>query len=371
MASVQAPMGWIARAQLASAVSRAGALGIIETSSGELDVIRGEIQRMRELTDRPFGINIAQAFVRDQGIVDLVIEQGVRFVTTSAGDPICDGVSMAAAFALGAEGVQMGTHMVSAAESPVHRGWKQAIVTAEETGTVFLRQERGPALRALRTERTTRLERGEGNPMLELGAGVRLPRSWRARCASSPRRSLASRSRSAPECSRALGVDARELLLGVARPDLHAMALDDAEAVGGVVDRGPEARVEQVDLLHRRLVQLVERHHLRAELLRRLANVRLLERGEIGATAVVLDDDVIDAAAVGVELFHLAHSPLRVHWDLLWAGRHLDWLPVRILGAQGLTATLTYLAVPTALLSFGLLWIWATWRNPTAAAPAP
>jgi len=177
MASVQAPMGWIARAQLASAVSRAGALGIIETSSGELDVIRGEIQRMRELTDRPFGINIAQAFVRDQGIVDLVIEQGVRFVTTSAGDPICDGVSMAAAFALGAEGVQMGTHMVSAAESPVHRGWKQAIVTAEETGTVFLRQERGPALRALRTERTTRLERGEGNPMLELGAGVRLPRS--------------------------------------------------------------------------------------------------------------------------------------------------------------------------------------------------
>ena len=243
---VQAPMGWIARAQLASAVSRAGALGIIETSSGELDAIRGEISRMRELTDRPFGVNIAQAFVRDPGIVDFVIEQGVRFVTTSAGDPtkytrllkdagltvfhvvptlraalkavdagvdglvveggegggfknprpvstmvllplvrskvdvpiiaaggICDGVSMAAAFALGAEGVQMGTRMVSATESPVHDGWKQAIVAAEETGTVFLRQERGPALRALRTERTTRLERGEGNPMLELGTGVR------------------------------------------------------------------------------------------------------------------------------------------------------------------------------------------------------
>jgi enoyl-[acyl-carrier protein] reductase II len=243
---VQAPMGWIARAQLASAVSRAGALGIIETSSGELDVIRGEIRKMRELTDRPFGVNIAQAFVRDPGIVDFVIEQGVRFVTTSAGDPtkytralkdagltvfhvvptlraalkavdagvdglvveggegggfknprpvstmvllplvrskvdvpiiaaggICDGVSMAAAFALGAEGVQMGTRMVSAAESPVHDGWKRAIVAAEETGTVFLRQARGPALRALRTERTTRLERGEGNPMLELASGVR------------------------------------------------------------------------------------------------------------------------------------------------------------------------------------------------------
>jgi len=243
---VQAPMGWIARAQLASAVSNTGAMGIIETSSGELDAIREEIRRMRELTERPFGVNIAQAFVRDPGIVDFVIEQGVRFVTTSAGDPtrytrqlkdagltvfhviptlraalkavdagvdglvvegsegggfknprpvsslvllplvrsrvevpiiaaggICDGVSMAAAFALGAEGVQMGTRMVSATESPIHPGWKQAIVDAPETGTVFLRQAKGPALRALRTERTERLERGEGNPMAELAAGVR------------------------------------------------------------------------------------------------------------------------------------------------------------------------------------------------------
>jgi enoyl-[acyl-carrier protein] reductase II len=243
---VQAPMGWIARSPLASAVSNAGALGIIETSSGELDAIREEIRRMRDLTDRPFGVNIAQAFVRDPGIVDFVVKQGVRFVTTSAGDPtkytralkdagltvfhvvptlrgalkavdagvdglvveggegggfknprevstlvllplvrskvdvpiiaaggICDGASMAAAFALGAEGVQMGTRMVSATESPVHDAWKQAIVAAQETGTVFLRQERGPALRALRTERTERLERGEGNPMAELAAGQR------------------------------------------------------------------------------------------------------------------------------------------------------------------------------------------------------
>ena len=62
---VQAPMGWIARAQLASAVSNAGGLGIIETSSGELDAIREEIKKMRTLTDKPFGVNIAQAFVRD------------------------------------------------------------------------------------------------------------------------------------------------------------------------------------------------------------------------------------------------------------------------------------------------------------------
>ena len=239
---VQAPMGWIARSQLASAVSNAGGLGIIETSSGELDIVREEIRKMRDLTDKPFGVNIAQAFVRDPGIVDFVVGENVRFVTTSAGDPnkytaqlkaagltvfhviptlaaalkaiaagvdglvveggegggfknprdvasmvllplvaskvgvpiiaaggITDGWGMAAAFALGAQGVQMGTRMVSAAESPVHENWKQAIVGAAETDTVFLNRFSKPGLRALRTERTTRLERDEHVDMAEFG----------------------------------------------------------------------------------------------------------------------------------------------------------------------------------------------------------
>ena len=73
---------------------------------------------------------------------------------------IVDGRTMAAAFALGAEGVQMGTRMVSSAESPVHQNWKDAILAARETDTVFLnRFGPGPALRALRTEKTTRLEK--------------------------------------------------------------------------------------------------------------------------------------------------------------------------------------------------------------------
>ncbi|MCU1387249.1 MAG: nitronate monooxygenase [Ilumatobacteraceae bacterium] len=231
---IQAPMGWIARAQLAAAVSNAGGLGIIETSSGLLDEVRLEIAKMADLTDKPFGVNIAQLFVRDPSIVQFVADQGVRFVTTSAGDPtkytralkdagltvfhvvptlaaalkavdagvdglvveggegggfknprevstmvlvpliasrvdvpivaaggICDGRSMAAAFALGAQGVQMGTRMVSAAESPVHDNWKQAIVAAAETDTVVLNRFSRPTLRALRTERTNRLERQE------------------------------------------------------------------------------------------------------------------------------------------------------------------------------------------------------------------
>src|SRR5579859_3246064 len=205
---VQAPMGWIARSQLASAVSNAGGLGIIETSSGELDAIREEVKKMHSLTSKPFGVNIAQAFVRDPDIVSFVIDQGVKFVTTSAGDPqrycaalkeagltvfhvvpslkaamravdcgvdglvveggegggfknprevatmvllplvcsrvgipvvaaggIVDGRTMAAAFTLGAEGVQMGTRMVSALESPVHQNWKDAILNAAETDT--------------------------------------------------------------------------------------------------------------------------------------------------------------------------------------------------------------------------------------------
>lgn len=84
---VQAPMGYVARAQLASAVSNAGAMGIIETSSGRLDEVREEIAKMADLTDKPFGVNIAQMLVRDPGIVEFVADQGVRFVTTSAGNP--------------------------------------------------------------------------------------------------------------------------------------------------------------------------------------------------------------------------------------------------------------------------------------------
>ena len=230
---VQAPMGYIARAQLASAVSEAGGLGIIETSSGELDVIRGEIAKMRDLTDRPFGVNIAQLFVNEPGdFVDLIVEAGVRFVTTSAGDPrrltgalkeagltvfhvvpslkgalravdagvdglvvegnegggfkdprgastmvllplvasrvdvpivaaggIDDGRSMAAAFVLGAEGVQMGTRMLASAESPIHDNWKSAVVSACEMDTVMLNRFSRPGIRALVTERTLSLER--------------------------------------------------------------------------------------------------------------------------------------------------------------------------------------------------------------------
>jgi len=80
---------------------------------------------------------------------------------------ISDGASMAAAFALGAEGVQMGTRMVSCSDSPVHNNWKEAIVAAKETDTVFLNQQSRPALRALRTKRTSELELLGKFPMMD------------------------------------------------------------------------------------------------------------------------------------------------------------------------------------------------------------
>jgi len=86
---------------------------------------------------------------------------------------ICDGLSMAGAFAMGAEGVQMGTRMLCCSDSPVHDNWKQAIVAAKETDTVFLNQASRPALRALRTERTEKLlPLGSFNAMEHL-AGIK------------------------------------------------------------------------------------------------------------------------------------------------------------------------------------------------------
>lgn len=84
---IQAPMGWIARSQLASAVCNAGGLGIIETSSGETEICKAEIEKMPTLTTGPFGVNLPIMFLRDDSMLRYICESGVRFVTTSAGSP--------------------------------------------------------------------------------------------------------------------------------------------------------------------------------------------------------------------------------------------------------------------------------------------
>ena len=224
---IQAPMGWIARSKLASSVSNAGGLGVIETSSGEVEICKEEIKKMSDLTENPFGVNLPILFLQDESIVDFVAECGVKFVTTSAGSPakyidklkgagltvyhavpslagalkaaeagvdglvvegtegggfkspeevglfvliqairrkvdlpiiaaggIADGQGMAAAFAVGAEGIQMGTRFVSSQESPVHKNWKNAILNGTESDTYVLNKTGSPCLRAIKTDYT-------------------------------------------------------------------------------------------------------------------------------------------------------------------------------------------------------------------------
>lgn len=225
---IQAPMGWIARSQLASAVCAAGGLGIIETSSGETENCKAEILKMKELTSAPFGVNLPIRFLKDDAMLNFICSSGVKFVTTSAGSPakfiqplkqagiivyhavptvetalkcveagidglvvegsegggfknpeevstlvllqairrvtnvplvaaggICDGKGMAAAFALGAEAIQMGTRFVCSTESPVHHNYKQAIIDASTTDTYMLNKKSSPCIRALKTLRTS------------------------------------------------------------------------------------------------------------------------------------------------------------------------------------------------------------------------
>ncbi len=227
---IQSPMGWIARSQLASAVSNAGGFGIIETSSGEVDQCKDEIRKMASLTNSPFGVNLPILFLSDESMLEVVIDENIKFVTTSAGDPakyihklkeanikvfhavpslagalkavdagvdglvvegtegggfkspeevglhvliqsirkhtdlpivaaggIVDGTGMAAAFAVGADGIQMGTRFVSSLESPVHENFKGAIVNGSEQGTYILNKKSKPCIRALKTELTDKI----------------------------------------------------------------------------------------------------------------------------------------------------------------------------------------------------------------------
>ena len=224
---IQAPMGWIARSQLASAVCEAGGMGIIETSSGEIDNCKKEIEFMSKLTDKPFGVNLPLLFLKDDSMIKFCVDSGVRFVTTSAGDPtkyiktlkgagitvyhavpnldgaikaanagvdglvvegtegggfkspvevgllvliqsikqnidlpiiaaggIVDGAGMAAVFAAGAEGIQMGTRFVSSLESPVHNNFKNKIIDSSIDGTYILNKKSKPVIRALKTNLT-------------------------------------------------------------------------------------------------------------------------------------------------------------------------------------------------------------------------
>ena len=222
---IQGGMAWVAEYHLAAAVSNAGGLGLIGAASAPAQWVREQIQEAKKLTDKPFGVNIMLMSPYADDVAKVVVEEGVKVVTTGAGSPekymkmwkeagvkvipvvasvalakrmercgadalvaegteagghigenttmvlvpqvadavsipviaaggIADGRGVAAAFMLGARGVQLGTHFVVTKESIVHENYKDRIIKAKDIDSRVTGRTTGHPVRALRNEMT-------------------------------------------------------------------------------------------------------------------------------------------------------------------------------------------------------------------------
>jgi enoyl-[acyl-carrier protein] reductase II len=220
---IQGAMAWIADASLASAVSNAGGLGIVACGNADADWVRGEIRKTKELTKKPFGVNVMLLNPNADAIMDVICEEGVAVVTTGAGNPgkyipklkergikvipvvasvalairvarvgadaiiaeglesgghigeattmalvpqvadavkvpviaaggIGDGRGIAAAFMLGARGVQIGTRFLVAKECTVAQNYKDMILKAKDSDTVATGRSTGHPVRVLKNK---------------------------------------------------------------------------------------------------------------------------------------------------------------------------------------------------------------------------
>lgn len=84
---IQGGMAWVAEYHLAAAVSNAGGFGIIGAASAPADIVRQQIKECKKLTDKPFGVNVMLMNPNSDEVADIVIEEGVKAVTTGAGNP--------------------------------------------------------------------------------------------------------------------------------------------------------------------------------------------------------------------------------------------------------------------------------------------
>ena len=223
---IQGGMAWVAEHHLAAAVSEAGGFGIIGAANAPADWVREQIHKVRELTKKPFGVNVMLMSPYAEEVAKVIAEEKVPVVTTGAGNPekymelwksagtkvipvvastalakrmercgadaviaegcesgghvgetttmalvpqvvdavekipviaaggIGDGRGIAAAFMLGAKGVQMGTAFVAAKESQVHENYKQCIIKAKDIDTRVTGRTTGHPVRALRNQMT-------------------------------------------------------------------------------------------------------------------------------------------------------------------------------------------------------------------------
>ncbi len=231
---IQGGMAWVANAELASAVSNAGGLGVIAAANTPPDILEQEILKAKSMIQpgRPFGLNIMLMSPTADAALEIAARQKVPVVTTGAGSPgkvlerlkplgtivipvvasvtqarrvekqgadavvaegmeagghigelttmvltpqiaqavkipvvcaggVADGRGIVAAFALGAEGVQVGTRFICCEECTVHMNYKQAVLAAKDRSTAITGQSLGHPVRCLRNKLTAEFERLE------------------------------------------------------------------------------------------------------------------------------------------------------------------------------------------------------------------
>lgn len=231
-------MAWVADASLAAAVSNAGGLGLISSINAGTEAVRNEIRKCRQMTDKPFGVNIMLQAPNAGEIASMVVEEGVKILTTGAGSPaqymemwkeagikvipvvasvalalkmqaigatavvaegaesgghvgelhtmalipqvadaldipvvaaggICDGRGAAAAFILGAEGVQVGTRFLAAQECTAHQNYKDKIIKASDISTIVTGKTLGHPVRSLKTPFSKTFAKMEADPSVK------------------------------------------------------------------------------------------------------------------------------------------------------------------------------------------------------------
>lgn len=219
----QGGMAWVSESTLAAAVSNAGGLGIIAGANAPASHIRDEIRKAKKLTDKPFGLNIMLLSDNADELADIAIEEGVKVITTGAGNPgkfmdkwkkasivvipvvasvalakrmercgadaiiaegcesgghvgklttmallpqvvdavnipvigaggIGDGRGIAAAFALGASGIQVGTRFLVSEECQIHDNYKNAVINSRDIDTVITGRSTGHPVQVLKNK---------------------------------------------------------------------------------------------------------------------------------------------------------------------------------------------------------------------------
>lgn len=220
---IQGGMANIATGTFAAAVSNAGGLGLIGAGGMNTQMLREEIRTCKSLTDKPFGVNLMLMNPEVNQMAEMIVEEGVKIVTTGAGSPakymarwkengmmvmpvvsssliakkmeqcgadaviaegtesgghvgemttmalvpqivdsvsipviaaggIADGRQLAAAFALGAVGVQLGTCLLVSKECPIHEAYKAALLKAKDNDTIVTGRIAGTPVRILKNQ---------------------------------------------------------------------------------------------------------------------------------------------------------------------------------------------------------------------------